>query len=138
MEKIQFHVEDISQITFDENVIRTELNKLIKNERKIVGEINIIFCSDNYILEINKKYLNHDYFTDIITFDYVDDNIISGDLFISKDRISENANTFAVNFPEELKRVIFHGVLHLIGYGDKTNEEKVVMKEKEEFYLNIK
>ncbi len=135
MENIEFHHEDISEIAFNKKDIKEKISNLIRTENKIPGDINIIFCSDQYILEVNKKYLNHDYYTDIITFDYVEGNTISGDLFISKDRISENANTFAVDFFEELKRVIFHGILHLVGYGDKTPNEKIVMTEKENFYL---
>ena len=138
MENIEFHHEDISEIAFNKEDIKEKIRNLIQIENKIPGNINIIFCSDQYILEVNKKYLNHDYFTDIITFDYVEGNTISGDLFISKDRISENANTFAVDFFEELKRVIFHGILHLVGYGDKTSAEKMRMTEKENFYLKKK
>ena len=135
MEGIQFHHEDISEITFNKKSIRTNINNIIKKENKRAGVINIIFCSDEYLLKINKEYLNHDYYTDIITFDYVEDDKISGDLFISLERISENANTFDVNFIDEFKRVIYHGILHLLGYGDKTAEEKNQMRKKEDFYL---
>jgi rRNA maturation RNase YbeY len=96
----------------------------------------LIFCSDEYLLDVNKKYLNHDYYTDIITFDYVEDKIISGDIFISSDRVRENANQFNVSFEMELFRIIIHGILHLLGYKDKTKKDKSLMTEKENFYLS--
>lgn len=101
-----------------------------------IGNISLIFCSDNYLLDINIKYLNHNYFTDIITFNYVEGEIISGDLFISIDRVKENAIEFETMWIKELYRVIFHGLLHLIGYNDKTEEEKKIMKIKEDLYLS--
>ena len=102
----------------------------------LIGTISIIFCSDNYLLEVNKQYLNHNYFTDIITFNNVEDSVISGDLFISLDRVKENAETFHSKFVVELYRVVFHGILHLIGYNDKTETEKKLMRQKEDFYLS--
>ena len=87
------------------------------------------------MLEINKNYLNHDYYTDIITFNYVEENLISGDLFISVERVRENAGKFDVTFQQELYRVILHGILHLVGYDDKTFEDQTLMREKENFYL---
>ena len=88
------------------------------------------------MLEINKEYLGHDYYTDIITFDYVENYTISGDLFISVDRLKENAKKYNIKFINELYRIVFHGILHLVGYNDKTTEQKVVMKERENFYLS--
>jgi probable rRNA maturation factor len=121
------------------NVDKNELQKLvffvIKSERKITGEISVIFCSDEYLLKINEQYLGHDYYTDIVTFDYVENSVISGDLFVSVDRVLENAGGLKLKFEEELYRVIFHGILHLCGYKDKTNAEKKAMREKEDFYL---
>ncbi len=100
------------------NTFRRWINSEILNHGYKPGQINIIFCSDPYLLEINKKYLNHDYFTDIITFNYNIKKIISGDLYISIDRIYENAENFHAEFIEELRRVIIHGILHLVGYSD--------------------
>ncbi len=108
---------------------------LVNNELKTLGNLSVIFCSDAYLLDINKQYLNHDYYTDIITFDYVEESVISGDLFISIDRISENAGEFSTSIIKELYRVVFHGVLHLVGYNDKTDTEQTLMTEKENYYL---
>ena len=109
---------------------------MIKNELKKAGDISVIFCSDEYLLKMNKEYLNHDYYTDIITFDYVEEDVISGDLFISIERIIENAGIYDSEALKELFRVVFHGVLHLIGYNDKTKEEQKLMREKEDYYLS--
>lgn len=106
-------------------------------EKFRAGDINIIFCSDDYLLDLNKKFLSHDFYTDIITFDNCTDKIISGDLFISIDRVRENSNTYSSSFEEELHRVIVHGVLHLLGYKDKTKAQSKIMREKESFYLNL-
>ncbi len=108
---------------------------LISKENKACGDVTVIFCSDNYLLEINQIYLNHDYYTDIITFDYSDNQAVSGDLFVSVDRVLDNANSLRVEAKEELVRVVFHGVLHLIGFKDKTEEEKALMTAKENEYL---
>ena len=103
------------------------------------GSINIIFCSDNYILDVNQRYLNHDYFTDIISFDYCEGNVISGDLFISIDTVRDNAEFYkADSFDNELQRVMVHGVLHLIGYDDHTPEDQALMREKENYYLDFR
>ena len=134
--KLEIFYEDIHPLLLQKTFIKKHIKRLINSELKEYGEISLIFCSDKYLLEMNRRYLNHDYFTDIITFDYVENNIISGDLFISVDRVKENANAFGVKFSEELFRVIIHGVLHLIGYNDKTGEEKKIMKEKEDLYLS--
>jgi len=132
---ITFFFEDISTFELDQDFAGRQIKQLINEEKKETGDISVIFCSDGYLLEMNKKHLNHDYFTDIITFNYVEDDVISGDLFISADRIRENAGKFNVTFHEELYRVILHGILHLVGYNDKTSEEKKVMKDKENYYL---
>lgn len=107
------------------------IQNVTKKENKEVGEINYIFCSDNYILDVNKKYLNHDYFTDIISFDYSEEKVISGDLFISLDTIKDNADYYNVNYDNELNRVIIHGVLHLLKYNDKTDIEQDLMTKME-------
>ena len=121
---------------FNSEFFVLSLTNLLNLEAKILGDISIIFVSDSYLLEMNQKYLNHDYYTDIITFDYCDMNIVSGDLFISVDRVQENAETFDVDVLTELHRVMIHGVLHLCGYKDKTEEEERNMRELENKYLN--
>ena len=112
--------------------------KNISKENKKVGQLNFIFCSDSYLLEINKKYLNHDFFTDVISFDYTEENRISGDIYISLDRVKENAKEFGYSIKDELHRIIIHGLLHLLGYSDKTPDLKVIMKDKEDFYLSLR
>ena len=102
-----------------------------------LGDINIIFCSDEYLLDLNRKHLNHDYYTDIITFDYTNSGIISGDLFISVDRVIDNASENHVMFHVEQNRVVVHGVLHLMGYRDKTTEEQIEMTNKEDWALGL-
>ena len=106
-----------------------------ESEIKRIGQVNIIFCSDNYILDINQKYLQHDYFTDIITFDYCEGKTLSGDLFISVDTVRENAIFYGTEFDDELNRVIVHGLLHLIGYDDHSEEDQRTMRSKEDYYL---
>ena len=111
--------------------------KTIKSEDKELGEINYIFCDDEYLLKINQDYLKHDYLTDIITFDYVSGKNISGDLYISIDRVKENAEDFNVSFENELKRVMVHGVLHLMGYSDKSETATAEMRAKEEEKIKL-
>ena len=112
------------------------LQNLISAEGKRPGDINYIFCDDEYLLKVNQDYLDHDYFTDIITFDYVKGKTISGDIFVSLQRILDNASTLSQDSEEEFKRVLAHGLLHLCGYKDKTEEEQSNMRAKEDFYLN--
>ena len=115
------------------------LKTVAGSEAKTLGQVNIIFCSDNYILDVNQKYLSHDYFTDVITFDYCEGNTLSGDIFISVDSVRENAIEYgAASFEEELNRVIVHGLLHLIGYDDKTTSQQKVMRSKEDYYLDLR
>ena len=114
------------------------LKEVAEREGRKIGDINIIFCSDNYLLEVNKKYLGHDYYTDIITFDYCEKDILSGDLFISVDCVRDNASFYGTEFSNELNRVMVHGVLHLIGYDDHTDEDIAVMRSKENTYLEIR
>jgi len=108
------------------------INRVVDSEGFSVGQIDYIFCTDDYLLKLNKDYLNHDTFTDIITFDYTEGKIISGDIFISTDRVQDNAKKFDVEFSNELKRVMSHGILHLAGFGDKSKEEKDIMRLKED------
>ena len=109
-----------------------------ESEIRRIGDVNIIFCSDNYILDVNLKYLQHDYFTDIITFDYCENNVLSGDLFISVDSVRENSVFYNTEFEDELNRVMVHGILHLIGYDDHTEDDQKVMREKENYYLSLR
>ena len=121
---------------FNSEFFVLSLTNLLDQESKVLGDISIIFVTDSYLLEMNQKYLNHDYYTDIITFDYCEMNIVSGDLFISIDRVQENADTFNVDLLTELHRVMIHGVLHLCGYKDKTIDEERLMRDLENKYLN--
>lgn len=130
---IQFFYENISESV---NTDYTKwLEEIILSEEKKIGEINYIFCDDEYLLKVNQDYLQHDYYTDIITFDYVKGKTISGEIFVSLQRISDNASTLSKDYEEELRRVLAHGVLHLSGYKDKTEEEEQLMRSKEDFYL---
>lgn len=113
------------------------LDKSIRKEAHKPGEISFIFCSDKYLLKINKAYLKHNYFTDIITFDYSENKLISGDIFISVDRVLANAKTYNVSFNNELLRVMIHGVLHLCGYKDKSPANARQMRLKEDYYLSL-
>jgi probable rRNA maturation factor len=115
----------------DETLYSEWISSVIFSENKTEGEINYIFCDDDYLLEINKQHLNHDYYTDIISFDYSIGNDLHGDIFISVDRVKENAQEYSVSFIEELKRVMAHGVLHYCGYKDKNEEDEKQMRQKE-------
>src|SRR6476469_4437691 len=116
--------------------LRLWINDTITSENYQLNELNFIFCSDQYLLKINQEYLNHDTYTDIITFDNSDVNEeISGDIFISIDRVKDNSKTFKNTFIDELHRVIIHGALHLLGYTDKSKKDKDLMTQKEDFYL---
>jgi len=108
------------------------LSSVILSENKKEGEINYIFCDDNYLLEINQQYLDHDTLTDIISFDYSVGNEINGDIFVSVERVKENASDYKVTFHEEIQRVLVHGILHYCGYKDKTESEECIMRFKEE------
>jgi rRNA maturation RNase YbeY len=134
---IQYFYEDCEP---GGTIVEKELLKttqLIDNEGFSKGELCVVFCSDPYLLTMNKRHLNHDYYTDIITFSYGNGLVISGDLFISVDRVYENANKEGVSKQNELARVMIHGLLHLCGYNDKTDEEIRVMRLKEKEYLSM-
>lgn len=118
--------------------IKKWLKGTLENEGFTLGEINYIFCSDNYILKINKEYLNHNYFTDIITFNYNEVKKVNADIFISIDTVKSNANSRKIDFENELHRVMVHGILHLVGYNDKTPTQQVEMTSKEDYYLNLR
>jgi rRNA maturation RNase YbeY len=128
---ISFNYENDFELA-DEAKYEEWISEIIDSEDKTEGEINYIFCNDDYLLEKNIEFLNHDTLTDIISFDYSMGNLISGDIFISTERVKDNAVDFNVAFDEELKRVMAHGVLHYCGYKDKTEEDSAVMRAKEE------
>ena len=128
---INFHYETEFILEDAENYTNWIIN-IIKDEKAVVENLSYIFCSDNYLLKLNQKYLKHNSFTDIITFDYSEQNVISGEIYISIDRIRENAVKFKEDFNRELLRVMAHGVLHLLGYKDKSENEKEKMRTKED------
>ena len=118
------------------NQISVWLNTVIKEEGKQTGELVYVFCKDNYLLEKNIQFLNHNTLTDVITFDYCEGQIINGDILISTERVHENSKTYNVNYLTELHRVMVHGLLHLLGYKDKNEKDTKTMREKENYYLN--
>jgi len=137
MPAVNFFQEEVSFTLKDKLKLKKWIKETIKSEGYKLKELNFIFCSDEYLLQINQQYLDHDTFTDIITFDNSEEEgKIIGDIFISIERIRENAKTFNVTEARELQRVIIHGTLHLLGYPDKKPADKKVMTEKEDFYLN--
>ena len=136
MPSINFFEEDISFKLKNKTAVKQWIKTTIEAEGYKLKELNYIFCSDEYLLKINQQYLDHDTYTDIVTFDNSEkDRIIEGDIFISIDRIRENAVKFNSGEANELHRVIIHGALHLLGYQDKTAEKKKIMTEKEDQYL---
>ncbi len=135
---ISYFTEDIKFDFKNRRVNNSWLKTVAESEIRKIGAVNIIFCSDNYILDVNMKYLQHDYFTDIITFDYCEGDTLNGDLFISIDSVRENAAFYGTEFPDELNRVIVHGILHLIGYDDHNDKDIATMRSKEDYYLGIR
>lgn len=135
---IRFYKEDTSFEYKKKLQTKNWLKLVASSEIRTIGDVNIILCSDNYVLDINIKYLGHDYFTDIITFDYCEGKKLSGDLFISVDCVRENSIFYNTEFSDELDRVIVHGLLHLIGYDDHTDEQKKIMRSKEDYYLSLR
>ena len=135
---ISYYFEDTDFIFRGKSKNSKWLRLVAESEIRKIGDISIIFCSDNYILDVNQKYLQHDYFTDIITFDYCEGDRLSGDLFISVDSVRENAQEYGTEFKEELNRVIVHGILHLIGYDDHCNDDILEMRKKENYYLSLR
>ena len=129
-EKIKFNLTKKNRTT-------KWISDSISEELKLIGELNFIFCSDNYLLEINKQYLKHDYYTDVITFDYSEGPSISGDVFISIEQVEINAKTYSTEPGDELRRVMIHGVIHLIGYKDETDEERNTMRQMENEALHL-
>ncbi|MBT8189620.1 MAG: rRNA maturation RNase YbeY [Saprospiraceae bacterium] len=136
-EVIAFYCEDVDFSLEDKDNLREWLLEVVRTENKTISSLDYIFCSDQHLLEINKKYLDHDYYTDIITFPLNTDPIESN-VFISIDRVKENAQLYNQSFIDELHRVIVHGLLHMIGYNDKTQEDEFQMREKENSYLQLR
>jgi rRNA maturation RNase YbeY len=134
---ILFNSETSFSLNSEENVA-SWLSLCISKEGFKEGEINFIFCDDAYLLEKNIKYLKHNTLTDVIGFDYSKDKLISGDIFISVERVLENSKDFKVAFIDELHRVMIHGVLHFFGYADKSSEDKLLMRSKEDYYLSLR
>lgn len=129
---INYSVQNVAMPELDELRVGAWIKAVAASYGMRIGTINYIFCDDERILEVNRQFLEHDYYTDIITFDYSDLPVLSGDLFISLDTVRSNAEQVGVGYAQELLRIMIHGVLHLTGQGDKTPETKVVMTEKEE------
>ena len=134
--KINFYSEN-EFILRDTDRFAKWIEQVISSENKKLEEINYIFCDDEYLLKLNVEFLNHDTYTDIITFNNNVGNILQGDIFISTERVKENAETFSVNFEEELRRVLAHGILHLCGYNDKTDEDSLIMRAREEEKMKL-
>jgi probable rRNA maturation factor len=133
---IEFNYET-DFVLVNEDSFSSWISKVILSEKKKVGEISYVFCDDDYLLKLNQEHLNHDTLTDIISFDYSIGKEISGDIFISVERVRDNATDFNVTFDEELKRVMAHGILHYCGYNDKTEEDSALMRSKEDEKTNM-
>lgn len=132
---IEIQFKEVSPIELD--YLEKWYNLVCQNEGKVLGDIGVAIGTDDWLLEQNIKYLNHDFYTDVITFDYCEENTINGDLLISLDRVIENASNFNVSKTTELNRVLVHGFLHLCGYMDGSDEEVQIMRAKEDYYLNL-
>jgi len=126
----EFDLENIKEYT-------TWINAIVVSEDVHLGDLSYIFCSDEYLIKLNQKYLGHDTYTDIVTFNYSEEDVISGEIYISVDRVKENAVKFKEDFNKELRRVMAHGVLHLLGYNDKSKKEKEEMRTKEDEKVNM-
>ncbi len=135
---IEFFSEDTDFVVSDQKKLTEWITTVVEAEGMAIAAISFIFCSDDYLLKINQEHLQHDYYTDIITFDYCEGKQTSGDLFISVDRVKENATELSLPFEDELHRVMVHGVLHLLGYKDKTAKHKAEMTAKENHYLALR
>lgn len=134
---IYYNFEDVNWLDLNVERITEWINLVLQEHNGLLREVSYIFCSDSYILNINREYLNHDYYTDIITFDYCEENIIRGDIFISLDTVRSNAKEYGSTFAEELNRVIIHGILHLLGFKDETKDEAKIMRQMEDQALEL-
>jgi probable rRNA maturation factor len=137
MNSISFHSEGVNTITPSKRLLKAWIKEFVSNHGKKVGELAFVFCSDEKILEVNRNFLQHDYYTDIITFDYCEGAIVSGDIFISVERVAENALLLGLENNTELLRVLAHGVLHLIGFQDKSPKNKKEMTENEDLCISL-
>ena len=137
MNNISFTDEGVRSKTPPKRALKAWIKEFVHSHSKNVGELAFVFCSDEKILEINRNFLQHDYYTDIITFDYCEGETISGDVFISVERVQENATSHKVEYKEELLRVIAHGVLHLIGFQDKSPKRKIEMTKNEDLCISL-
>lgn len=136
--RIRFFFNDVQIALRDRTVLKLFLTSLFKKEKRSIDYLNIIFCTDESLLQINQHFLNHHYYTDIITFHYASENEpVQAELYISVDRVRENAADLGITINAELHRVIFHGCLHLCGYGDKTSQQIKKMREREDYYLRL-
>lgn len=133
---IRFFYEEAPKIKFPRKS-SFWINEAARREKRSVGEISYIFCSDEFLLQLNQQFLQHNTFTDILSFDSSDGKVISGEIYISVDRVNDNAAKFGTKPEDELRRVMVHGVLHFCGYKDKTSTQKTVMRKKEEAYLSL-
>ena len=135
---VHFYFEKVGLTLKERGKLKCFINSLIAKEKKNLNNLNYIFCNDNALLEINRKYLNHNFYTDVISFDLSSSRKeILADIYISVDRIRENAKSFKTTLKEELHRVMLHGLLHLCGYNDKTEVQRQLIRKKEDFYLNL-
>jgi rRNA maturation RNase YbeY len=135
---VRFHFPNKGLGLSDRSRLKAFIADLFKKERKRLAELNYIFCSDAYLLDVNRQYLGHDYYTDIITFDLSEPGqAINAEIYISVDRVRENAGQFCTTLKSELHRVIFHGALHLCGFGDKKPQERAIMRKKEDKWLDL-
>lgn len=134
---INIFYEEIEALDLNPEFFNLWLTDLCLLHNASLGEVTVIFCSDEYLLKVNQQYLEHDYYTDIITFDYTENDVVSGDLFISTDRVKENAMNLGVPFLNELNRVVAHGTLHLLGFKDKSEADEVEMRKQEDIALGL-
>jgi probable rRNA maturation factor len=135
---VHFYFEKVGLTLKERGKLKSFINSLIVKEKKNLNNLNYIFCNDNALLEINRKYLDHNFYTDVITFDLSSSRKeILADIYISVDRIKENSKTLKLPLEEELHRVMLHGLLHLCGYNDKTESQRSLIRKKEDFYLNL-
>lgn len=135
---VSFHSEQLDFTLSNPDDISLWLANVCQSEGKVLSDLTYIFCSDDYLLKINQEFLNHNYFTDVITFDYSESDTASGDVFISVERVAENSSELRLTFIEELHRVMVHGLLHLLGYKDKEELDEQEMRDKEDFYLSLR
>jgi probable rRNA maturation factor len=135
---INFHLEELNYRIRNIRLLKLWISQSVSKEARDLGNLNIVLCTDDYLHKMNVEHLDHDTLTDIITFNYNEDSTINGDLFISLDRVRDNAQELSENLTDELHRVMIHGVLHLCGYKDKSLKDSELMREKEDFYLSLR